>query len=224
MSTSHIVDHYVESYIRSLLPKSTGLLSELEAYAQLHHTPIVHPEVAQYIRVMIQMNKPTRILEIGTAIGYSASLMAEAMQIGLIETIEIKEDMVAKASETFNTLKGIVPNVELIQHHGDAAEVIDNLSGSYDMIFIDASKGHYKSFFDKCIPLLSPKGVIISDNVLYKGMVATNEYLVRRKITIVKRMRAYLSYISDHSMFETTVLPLGDGLAISYKKEAKAHD
>jgi predicted O-methyltransferase YrrM len=220
MSTPHIVDHHVESYIRSLLPKSDGLLANLEDYAEKNHTPIVHPEVAQYIRVMIQMNRPKRILEIGTAIGYSASLMAESMKSGIIETIELKDEMVAKASETFNELSLQVPDVEIIQHHGDAAEIIENLEGPYDMIFIDASKGHYKAFFDKCLPLLNSRGVIISDNVLYKGMVATNEYLIRRKITIVKRMRAYLTYISDHPDFATTVLPLGDGLAISYKKEA----
>ncbi|MDW7659818.1 MAG: O-methyltransferase [Bacillota bacterium] len=220
MSDHNIVDEHVEHYIRTLLPKSTGLLGELERYAVENLVPIVQPEIAQYLKVLMKVQKPVRILEIGTAIGYSATLMAEQMDRGVIETIELKMEMVEKASETFEKLKLYKPDVEIIQHHGDAISILEQMNGEFDMIFIDASKGHYKAFFELCMPMLKPRGLIVSDNVLYKGMVATNLYLVRRKITIVKRMRTYLDFISNHPELDTTVLPMGDGLAISYKKEA----
>ena len=220
MSDHNIVDEHVEHYIRTLLPKSSGLLGELESYAEEHKVPIVQPEIAQYLKVLMKVQRPARILEIGTAIGYSAALMAEQMDRGVIETIELKMEMVEKASETFEKLKLYKPDVEIIQHHGDAISVLEKMNGEFDMIFIDASKGHYKAFFELCMPMLKPRGLIVSDNVLYKGMVATNLYLVRRKITIVKRMRTYLDFISNHPKLDTTVLPMGDGMAISYKKEA----
>ncbi|MBF4693695.1 O-methyltransferase [Fusibacter ferrireducens] len=215
---SKIVDQYVEKYIRSLLPEHTGLLEELEAFAALHRVPIIHPEIAQYMKVFLGIVKPVRILEIGTAIGYSASIFATSMQSGHIDTIELNEVMAEKAKETFERLNESVPNVSVSIHLGDAKDVIKTLEGPYDMIFIDAAKGHYQTFFETAYDLLSETGVIVSDNVLYKGMVATNEYLVRRKITIVKRMRKYLEFITTHPNLETTVLTMGDGLAVSYKK------
>lgn len=213
-----IVDQYVENYIRSLLPKHTGLLGELEQFAALHKVPIIHPEIAQYMMVFLGITKPTRILEIGTAIGYSASVFASSMEKGHIDTIELNEVMAEKAKETFARLNESVPEVSVSIHLGDAKEVIKTLEGPYDLIFIDAAKGHYQTFFETAYGLLSENGIIVSDNVLYKGMVATNEYLVRRKITIVKRMRKYLDFITTHPSLETTVLTMGDGLAISYKK------
>jgi predicted O-methyltransferase YrrM len=220
MSDHNIVDEHVEHYIRTLLPKSSGLLGELERYADDHRVPIVQPEIAQYLKVLMKVHKPMRVLEIGTAIGYSATLMAEQMDKGVIETIELKKEMVTIAGETFEKLKLYKPNVDIIQHHGDAIGVLEKMDSKFDLIFIDASKGHYKAFFELCMPMLKPRGLIVSDNVLYKGMVATNLYLVRRKITIVKRMRTYLDFISNHPELDTTVLPMGDGMAISYKKEA----
>lgn len=220
MSDHNIVDEHVEHYIRTLLPKSSGLLGELERYAEDHRVPIVQPEIAQYLKVLMKIHKPLRVLEIGTAIGYSATLMAEQMEKGVIETIELKKEMVSIAGETFEKLKLYKPNVDIIQHHGDAIGVLEKIDSKFDLIFIDASKGHYKAFFELCMPMLNPCGLIVSDNVLYKGMVATNLYLVRRKITIVKRMRTYLDFISNHPELDTTVLPMGDGMAISYKKEA----
>ncbi len=220
MSDHNIVDEHVEHYIRTLLPKSSGLLGELERYADDHRVPIIQPEIAQYLKVLMKVHKPMRVLEIGTAIGYSATLMAEQMEKGVIETIELKKEMVSIAGETFEKLKLYKPNVDIIQHHGDAIGVLEKMDSKFDLIFIDASKGHYKAFFELCMPMLKPRGLIVSDNVLYKGMVATNLYLVRRKITIVKRMRTYLDFISNHPELDTTVLPMGDGMAISYKKEA----
>ena len=222
MIESKIVDPHVETYIKTLLPNETGLLGELEAYATQFNVPIVQPEIAQYLKVFMKIAKPRAVLEIGTAIGYSGALIALEMERGTIDTIELNEMMFAKAKETFSVLSELAPSVAVTQHLGSATDVIPTLNKAFDLIFIDASKGHYKEFFDLCYPMLKEGGVIISDNVLYKGMIATNLYLVRRKITIVKRMRKYLAFISEHPELETTVLPMGDGLAISYKKGGNA--
>jgi len=222
MIESKIVDAHVETYIKTLLPIETGLLGALEVYANHNNVPIIQPEIAQYIKVFFKIAKPRAVLEIGTAIGYSGALMALEMGSGTIDTIELSETMVAKAAETFAALKNSVPLVDVTQHLGSALAVIPTLNKRFDLIFIDASKGHYREFFDLCYPMLNDGGVIISDNVLYKGMIATNLYLVKRKITIVKRMRKYLAFISEHPELETTILPMGDGLAISYKKGGNA--
>lgn len=215
---SKIVDSYVENYIKSLIPENTGLLEELEIYAERFQVPIIQKEVAQYLKVLLKWVKPKCVLEIGTAIGYSASLIAHEMAGGQIDTIELSVGMSDIAAQTFEKLSCLKPNVLVTQFLGDAQEVIPTLENTYDLIFIDAAKGHYQAFLDLCLPKLNAGGMIISDNVLYKGMVATDAYLVKRKITIVKRMRNYLSYISNHPDLETTILPFGDGLAITYKK------
>ena len=146
---SKIVDQHVESYIRSLLPEHSGLLKELETFAGLHKVPIIHPEIAQYMTVFLNITKPKRILEIGTAIGYSASIFAHSMKVGHIDTIELNEIMAEKARETFNTLEDILPEVSVTLHLGDAKDVIKTLDGPYDIIFIDAAKGHYQAFFER---------------------------------------------------------------------------
>ncbi len=222
MIESKIVDVHVEAYIKTLLPENVGLLKKLEQYAEENLVPIVQPEVAQFLKVFMKMRTYEAVLEIGTAIGYSGSLMALEMTKGTIDTIELNPEMAVKASETFASLREIKPEVIVTQHVGNAMEVIPTLNRTFDLIFIDAAKGHYKAFFDLCYPMLRPGGVIVSDNVLYKGMIATNLYLVRRKITIVKRMRKYLAFLTRHPELETTVLPMGDGLAISYKTGGNA--
>lgn len=222
MIESRIVDTHVESYIRSLISESDHFLANLVEYAETHHVPIVQPEIAQFFKVFLKTIKPKAVLEIGTAIGYSGALIAMEMKEGSIDTIEMSETMFEKAKETFDQLKSIVPDVTVTQHFGDAALVLGQIDKSFDLIFIDAAKGHYQTFFDLCYPMLRDGGIIISDNVLYKGMIATDEYLVRRKITIVKRMRKYLTTISNHPELTTTIMPMGDGLAISIKKGGNA--
>ena len=219
---SKIVDPYVEDYIKSLVPESMGLFYELESYAERFQVPIIQKEVAQYLKVFLKCVKPKSVLEIGTAIGYSASLFAYEMENGHIDTIELSEAMAEIAAGTFEKLSVLRPQVSVKQWLGDAQEVLPKLDLNYDVIFIDAAKGHYQAFLDLCLPRLNVGGVIISDNVLYKGMVATDVYLVKRKITIVKRMRKYLTFISNHPDLETTILPIGDGVAITYKKGGTA--
>lgn len=207
---------YIEQYIRALLPKGDDYITSLEEYALEHNVPIVHPEVAQMLKVLVRMNKPKRILEVGTAIGYSASIMASVMDTGEIITIEKNKDIIDLAKENIKQM-GFEERITIIE--GDAEDVLSNLEGKFDFIFLDASKGHYKEFFSKFIDKLNEGGIVVSDNILFKGMVATDELVIRRKKTIVKRMRDYLEYISNEPSLETSVIPIGDGLAISYKKE-----
>ncbi len=207
---------YIEDYIRGLLAGNDDFMSSLEEYAEVNSVPIVHPEVAQLLKVLVRMNKPSRLLEVGTAIGYSSLIMASCMDGGEIITIERSSDMIKLAKENISKTR-FKNNIKIIE--GDAEEVLKNLEGKFDFIFLDAAKGHYKDFFSIFIDALNPGGVVVSDNILFKGMIATDDLVIRRKKTIVKRMRDYLSFISNHESLETTVIPIGDGVAISYKKE-----
>lgn len=216
---SNINETSIEEYIRSLIPTKDNLLLELERYAELNHVPIIHPEVAQLIRVLINIAKPKRILEIGTAIGYSALIMASAMpKDGKIISIEKREAMINIAEKNIASY-GYSNMIKIIK--GEAEEVLPNINDKFDFIFIDAAKGQYMEFFPHCIRNLTDGGIILSDNVLYKGMVASDEFVIRRKKTIVKRMRNYLDYITSNKNLESSVIPIGDGVAITYKKEEK---
>ncbi len=215
---SNIIESYVEDYIRKVIPKNEGLLLEMEEYASQNHVPIVHPEVAQFLKVLINIKKPKKILEIGTAIGYSAILMTTAMgESGQTLTIERREDMINIAQQNIDE-NGLSKRIKIIQ--GDAEEVLPNIKDSFDFIFLDAAKGQYLEFFPYCISNLAYNGIIVSDNVLFKGMVASDELVIRRKKTIVKRMREYLDYICNNENLESSIIPIGDGVALTYKKEA----
>jgi predicted O-methyltransferase YrrM len=184
-------------------------------YATLHEVPIIHPEVGQFLKVLIKSHKVKRVLEVGTAIGYSASLMAEASGEGCrIVSIERDEEMKNLAEENIEKL-GYRDRIEI--KFGDAMEVLNDIEGEFDMVFLDAAKGHYDHFLPMCLKHLKINGLLVCDNVLFRGMIATNKLLIRRKITIVKRMRKYLSHISDMKELETVVLPIGDGIAFSCK-------
>ncbi len=213
---NNINEEYVEEYIRSLLPERPEFILELEKYAHDNHVPIIHPEVAQFLMVILKMNKPLKILEVGTAIGYSALVMAYSTEDNTeIHTIEKREDMIKLANENIgNSI--YKDRIKIIS--GEAEEVLPNLKEKYDFIFLDAAKGHYLDFFKSCTKALNSGGTIVSDNVLYKGMVASDKLVIRRKKTIVKRMRQYLKYISNLDGFSSCVLPLGDGVAVTYKE------
>ncbi|NLN14726.1 MAG: O-methyltransferase [Tissierellia bacterium] len=190
----------------------------MEEYAEENHVPIVQPEVAQLMKVILRMKKPKRILEIGTAIGYSALLMAETLKGDCsITTIERREDMVELAQD-FISRSPYEDKIEIIR--GDALEVLYQLDEKYDLIFMDAAKGQYIEFFNRSMDLLNPGGIIIADNVLFRGMVATDELVIRRKITIVKRLRRFLSYINEVEGFVSATIPIGDGVALIYREES----
>lgn len=205
---------YIIRYLRDLLPKREGVQGELEAYAKEYGVPISQPETMKLLEVLIRLGNIKTVLEVGCAIGYSAICMIGA-GCEKVDTIELSPDAVRVAKQNF-VKAGVEDKVQLFA--GDAKEVLPTLNGTYDMIFMDAAKAQYGDFFPHCMRLLKPGGVLISDNVLYKGMTATDELVQRRKITIVKRLRAYLEMLSANPELETSVLPVGDGVAISYKK------
>lgn len=213
---SGITYDYMEHFIKGLIPENTGILKEMEIYANQNSVPIIQKEVGKFLELMITLKKPLRILELGTAIGYSAILMEiSSKNAAKITTIERDSKMLALARENINKY-GFEGNIEVIE--GECLEVLATLEKKYDLIFMDAGKGHYNHFLPDCLRLLTQDGMIIADNVLYKGMVASKELLIRRKITIVKRMKSYLELISSNQGLVTSVIPMGDGIAVTTRR------
>lgn len=207
---------YIENYIRDLLPERPKF-KYMEEYALENYVPIIQPEVTQFLKLLLKINKPKKILEIGTAIGYSAIVMAEATdEDTMITSIERKDDMVDLAHENISKF-GFADKIIVLK--GEASEVLKELDEEYDFIFLDAAKGHYKEFFDQSMRLLKVGGLIVCDNVLYKGMVANDKLVTHKKITIVRRLRDFLIYISKLEGYETSIIPIGDGIALVYREE-----
>ena len=213
---SNIVNDLVEEYIRETLAEYDGLLKELEDYAHDNCVPIIHKEVSDLLKVILKIHRPKRILEIGCAIGYSSIFFASVLG-GDVEiiTTERNEVMIEKAKENIKRA-GLEDKITILE--GDAEETLKTIDGEFDMIFIDAAKGQYQLFFDLVIDRLKKGGLVVSDNILYKGMVAHDDFVVRRKKTIVKRMRNYLDYICTCDYLSTSLIPIGDGVALSYKE------
>ena len=207
----------VDQFLRdmAMIKERKGVLREMEDFAASNRIPIVQPEAAQILLVLGKLAKPRRILEIGAGIGYSAILLAAVLEPGgKLDTIEKNETMARIARGNIKKA-GLEDTINVIE--GCAEDVLKCLDQKYEMIFLDAAKGQYVEFLPECLRILAKGGLLISDNVLYKGRVAGNEPVVRRKRTIVKRMREYLRLISGSDELETCVIPVGDGIAASYK-------
>ena len=218
MRGEKINQDYITEYLSEVLPESEGFLKELEIYAKENQVPIIYPEVRSLLDVLCKIHKPSRILEIGTAIGYSALVMNNALK-GKVSITTVERDSVMSTLALENFKKSGTYNIRLIED--DAVVVLDSLTSKFDLIFIDAAKGYYNDFFDRCINLINDNGIIICDNVLYKGMTATDELLTRhRQKTIVVRMRDFLDTICNHKNLSTSIIPIGDGVSVSYYKEA----
>lgn len=214
---SGITYDYMEEYLRSLIPDNIGILKELEDFAVENSVPIVQKETAKFLQFMVTLKKPKNILELGTAIGYSSILMnLTSGGVNKITTIERDEKMLNLAKENLIKYK-LEQSINILQ--GDCLEILQDLDGCFDMIFMDAGKGHYNHFLPHCLRLLSPDGVIVADNVLFRGMVASKELVKRRKITIVKRMKNYLDIVSQDENLVTTILPMGDGIALTVRRD-----
>lgn len=204
---------FIVDYIRTLIPAHEGKLAEMVRTAEARHIPIVQPEVARWLQVFMKTRPFSRVLEIGTAIGYSTALFAQGLAPGgIIETIEIREDSYSEAAENLKAL-GLEARVK--QYLGDALDVLPELEGPYDLVFMDGAKGQYLRFMEIIEPKLAPGAVILSDNVLFRGMIASDAMVKRRKKTIVKRMRTFMDYLMNDGPYDTALLPLGDGMAIS---------
>jgi predicted O-methyltransferase YrrM len=207
---------YINDYIRKTIKQEDALLAGLRSFASERNIPIIQPETARLLHVTGLMIKPRRILEIGTAMGYSSILLSRTQDAdGKIDTIEKDEEMIALARKNIKKA-GLCGRITVIA--GDALDVLTCLDKQYDLIFLDAAKGQYPQFLPECLRMLRKGGILFSDNVLYKGMVAEDELVVRRKITIVKRLREYLEALCNHDELETSLLPIGDGVTISIRK------
>lgn len=213
---SGITYDYMQTYLRNLIPERDGVLGELEKFAKDNSVPIVQKETAQFLELIVKLKKPKRILELGTAIGYSSILMSLSTNKNCyIDTIERNENMINIAKKNIENCN-LNEKINII--NGECLDVLENLDKEYDLIFMDAGKGHYNHFLPHCLRLLKKDGIIIADNVLFRGMVANNDLVKRRKITIVKRMRKYLEMVNGEELL-TSILPMGDGIAITIRSE-----
>lgn len=212
-----VVDERLVTYINSLDSGNTEVLDTIEREALDSYVPIIRKEMQSFLKLLLAMQKPKRILEVGTAVGFSAILMAEYNPYPCeITTIENYDKRIPIARENF-VRAGKDGQITLIE--GDATEVLKTLEEPYDMIFMDAAKGQYINFMPDILRLLKKDGVLVSDNVLQDGDIIESHYVVtRRNRTIYKRMREYLYELTHREDLVTAVLPIGDGITVSTKK------
>lgn len=213
-----IVDERMVTYINSLDRGNTPFLNELEKKAREDRVPVIRREMQSFLKVLLQIKRPRLILEVGTAVGFSTLLMSEyAPETCRITTIENYEQRIPIAQENFKKA-GKEDRITLLS--GDAARVLTTLEGPYDLIFMDAAKAQYIHFLPEVLRLLGPGGILVSDNVLQDGDLIESHFAVeRRNRTIYKRMREYLYVLKNHEELETSILPLGDGVTLSIKKQ-----
>lgn len=198
-------------YIIKKIKEEDPLILELEEFARIHNVPIVTKEVAKYLEFMIKTHNVKNVLEVGTAIGYSGILMARLIEKngGVLTTIEIDEERFNQAKENF--AKAGLTNVKMIL--GDATEEIEKLDDNFDFIFIDASKGQYKKFFEDSYKMLNDRGIVFIDNIMFRGYLY-KEYPKRFK-TIVRKLDEFIDYLYEN--YDFTLLDFGDGVGLVYK-------
>ena len=190
-------------------------LMKIKEKALEEHIPIIMDDTLEVIAGILTKIKPQNILEIGAAVGYSAMCFSEYLQDGgRIDTIERDEERITQAKENFKKV-GVEDKIKL--YEGDAVEILPILEGNYDVVFIDAAKGKYPFFLEQALRMLNDKGVIIADNVLYKGYVMS-DYNKHKQRTAVRNLREYIARVNEDANLDTEILEVGDGLAISYKK------
>ena len=218
-----IVDERMVTYIHSLETPESPLIEQIEQEALDTYVPIIRKETQSFLKVLLMMKKPVRVLEVGTAIGFSALLMCEYLpENGHITTIEKYEKRIPIARENFKRA-GKEDRITLIE--GDALEVMRSLERPFDFIFMDAAKGQYIHYMPEAIRLLSKDGVLMSDNVLQDGDIIESRFAVeRRNRTIHSRMREYLYELKHNDQLQTSIIPLGDGVALSVKKTMTVED
>lgn len=210
-----ITDERMSAFIDSLDKGNSPLLNEIEKEARETNVPIIRTQTQSLLRFLLSVHRPQSILEVGCAIGFSTLLMSEYAPQGCrITTIEKYEKRIPIAKANFVRAGR---DIELLE--GDAADILKELSGGYDMIFMDAAKGQYIHFLPDVLRLLNPGGLLVSDNVLQDGDIIESRFAVtRRNRTIHSRMREYLYELTHSAELETVVLPVGDGVTISVKR------
>ena len=212
-----IVDERMVTYIRSLEVPESAVIEAIEQEALRDRVPIIRKEMQSFLKVLLMIKRPMRILEVGAAVGFSSILMSEYMpEGGHITTIENYDKRIPRARANFKRA-GKGEQIDLIE--GDALEVMHGLEGPYDLIFVDAAKGQYIHYLPEVMRLLGTDGVLVSDNVLQEGDIIESRFAVeRRNRTIHSRMREYLYELKHHDQLQTSIIPLGDGVALSVKR------
>jgi predicted O-methyltransferase YrrM len=213
-----IVDERLVTYINSLDTGNTPILDAIEKEALESYVPIIRKEMQSFLKVLLAMQRPKRILEVGTAVGFSSILMAEyGPKDCEIVTIENYDKRIPIARANF-ARAGKEHQITLLE--GDAQEILPTLEQPFDLIFMDAAKGQYIHFMSEVLRLLAPHGMLVSDNVLQDGDIIESHFIVeRRNRTIYKRMRAYLYELTHNEELVTAVLPVGDGITVSCRKD-----
>lgn len=212
-----IVDERMTSFINSYASPNSEMLDSLERFSIETNVPIIRKEMQSLIKFLLATKQPRNVLEVGTAIGFSAVLMAENLpKTSHITTIEKYEKRIPVAKENFKKF-GIEDRITFLE--GDATEMLKTLEGPYDLIFMDAAKGQYINFFPDIRRLLASGGILLSDNVMQDGDILESKFAVeRRNRTIYKRMRDYLYELTHDEELTTVILPIGDGVTISTKR------
>lgn len=212
-----MLNEKLHSYIDNLIPNRCPLLMEMEDFARNHHVPIMELSGIETLLQILRIQGSKRILEVGTAIGYSALRMAYALPEAKIVTIERDEERYSLAEDFISRSERKV-QIELIK--GDALEVENLVAGHapFDAIFIDAAKGQYKKFFEIYSNYLEEDGIIITDNVLFKGLVSESEIESKRIRSLVKKIDEFNRWLMNHPDYNTVILPVGDGVAISKRR------
>ncbi len=207
----------LQSYIDSLIQPRNGLLLEMEEFAEQNGVPIMEPAGIETMLQLLRIQQPEAILEVGTAIGYSALRMAFALPQTKVVTLERDEERFKLAVDY---IKRADRQQQIIQISGDALELEEEVAGHapFDAIFIDAAKGQYKRFFEMYSRYLKPGGMIITDNVLFKGLVYNQEADSRRLRSLVKKIDEFNRWLAANQEYDTVILPIGDGIAISKKR------
>ena len=210
---SNIVQEWIIDYLRERQGESNEELQEVARQSRARNLPIIEVEVGNLLNLLVKISGAERILELGTAVGYSTLWLAQDFT-GEIVTVELKEEEANQAKKNFAQFD----YDNIILKEGDALEVMPQLEGSFDLIFIDAAKGQYLNYLEESLDLISPGGLIVADDVLFKGMIADDRFYHPRYSTLTKRLREYVEEIMNSAELDSTIIPLGDGVAISRKK------
>ena len=212
-----IVDERIITFINSMDTENSEILETIEQEALAADVPIIRREMQSFLEVLLLMKKPMRVLEVGTAVGFSALLMSDYLpEGGHITTIENYPPRIEQAKQNIMRA-GAQDKITLLE--GDAHEILPQLDDEYDMVFMDAAKGQYGSFFDESIEKLKSGGILLCDNVLQDGDVLESRFAVtRRNRTIHARMREYLYSLTHDERLETGIFNIGDGMSLSIKK------
>nr|WP_058307302.1 O-methyltransferase [Gracilibacillus massiliensis] len=211
-------DDNILDYLDQITTPPDDWVNKLEAEAEENHVPIMDRQGILLLQQLIRLHQADKILEIGTAIGYSALRMLEAKPDTKIISVERNNEMYQRAMHNINT-QNKQEHIDVI--FGDALEVEDLIhdKGPYDLIFIDAAKGQYRHFFEKYQTYLTDSGCIVTDNVLFRGLVVNPNYAPKRLQNLAKKIDHYNQWLMEHPDYHTTILPVGDGVAISLKKK-----